>query len=407
MLDLLFLCHRIPFPPDKGDKIRAFHLLERLNRSFKVHLGCFVDDEADQRHIQELISRFSSVACIPLKPRQARLRSLAKLRSDLPLSVEYFRDERLSKWVKHTVAAHSISQVVVFSSAMAPYASLAPQVPRLLDMVDIDSEKFAAYAQTASWPMQSIWAREARTLLAFERKAVQQFDYTFFVSPEERERFLALAPEAEGRTGWIGNGVDFRYFAPDHKFDNPFQNSETVILFTGAMDYTPNIDAVTWFANNVMPQLAQRKQSPIFYIVGTNPAASVRALTRHANVRVTGRVPDTRPYLAHAAIVVAPLQIARGVQNKVLEALAMAKPVIVSPEAFSGIKAVVGRDLLVATGADETIRLAHALLNGEYPLIGLSGRRVVSAAYDWENTLAPLDALVGLTPATSAIVADA
>jgi sugar transferase (PEP-CTERM/EpsH1 system associated) len=399
MRDLLFLCHRIPYPPDKGDKIRAFHLLERLRRSFRIHLGCFIDDEADHAYIPELAARVDNLACIPLNPRWARLRALARLGSGSPLSVAYFRDPRLTRWVARTAETYSISQIVVFSSAMTPYASVVPEVPRLLDMVDIDSEKFSAYAKSTSWPMRLIWAREARTLLAFERAATQDFSRTLFVSPAELARFLTLAPEARDRAGWIGNGVNASFFAPEYEFDNPFADTAPPIVFTGAMDYRPNIDAVEWFANHVMPRLAQRRRAPVFYIVGTNPSASVRALAIRSNIRVTGRVPDTRPYLAHAALVVAPLRIGRGVQNKVLEALAMGRPVIASPEAFAGIQAEPGRDLLIADGADEMVRLAEAVLDGEYPKLGANGRQLICSAYDWEQTLAPLDALVGLEPA--------
>ncbi len=397
MQNLLFLCHRIPFPPDKGDKIRAYHLLQRLRRRFRVHLGCFVDDKADYAHISKFSAGFDNVACIPINPRQARLRAFARLRPDLPLSVAYFQDTRLSQWVRSTISRNNIDQIVVFSSAMAPYASLVPKVPRLLDMVDIDSEKFAAYAHGTKWPMRAIWAREARTLLAFERAAASEFDHTLFVSKSEHARFLALAPEARGYTGWIGNGVDLRYFDPKNDYLNPFSNKDTPIVFTGAMDYRPNIEAVEWFANEVMPQLSRRRQPPTFYIVGTNPAPSVQALGQRSNVHVTGRVPDTRPYLAHAAVVVAPLRIGRGIQNKVLEALAMAKPVIASLEAFAGIQAIAGRDLLVADGPDDTARLVHDVLDGKYPQLGNHARQTISATYDWEQTLAPLDALVGLT----------
>lgn len=404
MRDLLFLCHRIPYPPDKGDKIRAFHLLERLRQSFRIHLGCFIDDPADQAYVDELATMVTSLACIPLSPKRARLRALTRLRPGMPLSVEYFHDARLSAWVAETAVRHPIKQIFVFCSAMAPYADMVQGVPRVLDMVDIDSEKFAAYAQTASWPARLIWKREARTLLAFERAAAQRFDRTLFVSPAEHARFVTLAPEAATRSGWIANGVDLQRFAPEHQFESPFTAAEPAVVFTGAMDYRPNIEAVQWFADVVLPSLMTRRPAPVFYIVGTNPAASVRVLGKRPNIRVTGRVPDTRPYLAHAALVVAPLRIGRGVQNKVLEAMAMGRPVIASPEAFSGINGQPGHDLLVADGAASMIRLAQDVLDGGYPHLGEHARQTMCRGYDWEQTLAPLDALVGVTQ-TSAMPA--
>ncbi len=395
MRDLLYLCHRIPYPPDKGDKIRAFHMIEHLRANFRIHLGCFIDDPADAVHIPALRARVASLACIPLDPSRARLRALARCRPGAPLLTGYFHDKHLANWVRRTARDHKIERVIAYSAAMAPYADLVANTPNLLDMVDIDSEKFAAYGRTSRWPQRLVWAREGRTLLAFERACVQRFDRTLFVSQAERDHFASLAPESARLTMAIGNGVNLDYFAPAPNYQRPFPANRKTLLFTGAMDYRPNIEAVVWFATEILPKLAAL--NPLLVIVGSNPTPAVRALERAGAVQVTGRVPDTRPYLAHADLVIAPLLIGRGVQNKVLEAMAMARPVLATHAAFTGIDAVPGHDLLVADTPDAWVAHATAVLTGRHAAMGEAARAAVQAHHSWAQTLAPLDALLGAT----------
>jgi sugar transferase (PEP-CTERM/EpsH1 system associated) len=276
---------------------------------------------------------------------------------------------------------------------------------RVLDFVDVDSEKWASYAGTSRWPMRAVWAREARTLLAFERTAAASYDFSVFVSEPEWQRFVDLAPEAAVNTGWIANGVDLEHFAPGLDLPQPFAPSGADLVFTGRMDYRPNIDAVQWFARGVLPQLQTARPAARFWIVGAAPAPEVRQLAALPGVSVTGRVTDTRPYIAHADVVVAPLRIARGIQNKVLEAMAMARPVVATPEAFAGVHATPGRDILLAGGVDDTVQTIQDVLDGRYPSLGAAARHAVQAAHQWPVTLRPLDRLfqdAGETPATAA-----
>jgi len=393
MRDLLFLCHRIPYPPDKGDKIRAYHLIEHLRARFRVHLGCFIDDPADAAHLPALRGIVASLGCFPLDPRRARLRALWRCRPGMPLLTGYFHDRALAGWVRATARERQIDQVVVFSAAMAQYADQLSGMPKLLDFVDIDSEKFAAYGRSSAWPKRLVWAREGRTLLAYERAAVRRFDRSLFVSEAEREQFTLLAPESEALTMAIGNGVDLDYFSPDFVGEASLPVGRRVVLFTGAMDYRPNIEAVRWFVTAVMPGLAAF--DPLFVIVGSNPGVAVRELAREGSVMVTGRVADTRPYLARADLVVAPLQIGRGVQNKVLEAMAMGRVVLATSAAFTGIAAVPGQDLLVADGAAAWVDRAISVFAGEHWAMGEAARRAVEARHSWAQALAPLDAVLG------------
>lgn len=394
---LLFLAHRIPYPPEKGEKIRAWHILRHLAGRWEVDLGFLLDQRADLDHLPALAAVCGRVEWRPIlsRPRTA-MRALMRLRPGHPATPGWFHDAGLASWVQQGLAERRYGAVFVYSSAMAPYAmgrvAVRSHALRILDMVDVDSEKWRAYAAGASAPMRQIWAREARTLLEFERRAAASFDRTLFVSSAERDRFVELAPACAGRSDWVDNGVDLAKFDPATVHPNPYRGAGAPIVFTGTMGYRPNVEAVCWFAREVMPRLrAILPGPPSFTIVGANPAPAVRALATMPGVRVTGSVPDVRPYLAHAAVAVAPLFIARGIQNKVLEAMAMGRPVVATPAAFEGIRAVPGRDLLLARDAEETAARVAAILRGEHPGLGSAARRAVVEGHDWSRTLLRLD----------------
>jgi sugar transferase (PEP-CTERM/EpsH1 system associated) len=388
--DLLFLSHRIPFPPDKGEKIRAWHMFCRLARTHRMHLGCFVDDPADLAHIPDLRARCADLCCIELDRTRQKLLALARARPSRPLTLGYFFDPRLRDWVARKLAG-GIGRALVYCSAMAPYLIEAAGVRRVLDMVDVDSEKWRDYAGRAAWPARDLWAREARTLLAFERLAAARYDRTLFVSEAEAAAFIRLAPETAGRVGWFDNGVDLARFSPG-PFASPYPDGGPDIVFTGTMDYWPNVDAVAWFCDAILPVLRADRPGLRFCIVGANPAPAVRRLADLPGVTVTGRVPDVRPYLAHAALVVAPLRIARGIQNKVLEAMAMARPVVATPAAFDGLHAAPGRDLLVGDGVAFAAHVAD-VLDGRHPGLGAAARAAMQRRYAWDATLAGLEAV--------------
>ena len=392
MRRLLFLAHRLPYPPDKGERIRAWHMLEHLARDWSIDLGCLSDDPADAQHLPMLRELCRSVHAEPVGPRiTLAARALLRARPGQPLTLGWFHAPGLRAWVDAQLASGEHDAAFVYSSAMAPYVMGARLPHSVLDLVDVDSEKWRAYAAGAAPPRRQLWAREARTLLAFERRAAAAFDHTILVSQAECARFASLAPEVAERLSWVDNGVDLARFDPAQLWPNPFTPGRPALVFTGTMDYRPNIAAVTWFAEAVLPVLRGFNPAIEFHIVGTRPTTAVRALAQRPGVHVTGRVADTRPYIAHAAIAVAPLTIARGIQNKVLEAMAMARPVIASPAAFEGVRARAGRDLLVAEGVDATVQAVLAVLRGEYPGLGLAARAAMLRRYDWSMTLRRLD----------------
>ena len=281
--------------------------------------------------------------------------------------------------------------VYIYSVAMAPYAIGLDHPCKILDAQDIDSEKWAEYATGAAFPMKLVWAREARNLLAYERYAAAACDWTFFVSQPEADRFAELAPEVADKVVAVECGVDLQRFSPLDVYASPFADAGPHVVFTGNMDYWPNADAAIWFAREVMPGLRARVPGLSFWAVGANPTADVRALAALPGCFVTGRVEDVRPYVAHASVIVCPLRIARGIQNKVLEGMAMGRAVVASPAAFEGVRAVAGRELLVADGVEGFVRVVCEVLDGAHEGLGVAARDAMERGYAWGAVLGKMD----------------
>ena len=393
MDDLLLLVHRIPYPPNKGDKIRSYHLLKYLAQHYRVHLATFVDDEDDWQHQPRVEALCASSHFARLNPALARVRSLGALLANRSLSLDYYRDAGLARWVENTVRQQAIRRVLVFSSPMAQYAQVAG-ARCVVDFCDVDSDKWRQYAEKKSWPMSKLYAHEARQLLRYERRVAAQTDASLFVSKPEAELFKQLAPEVAGKTGFFNNGVDTDYFSPDPAWASPFKAGEQALVFCGAMDYWPNIDAVSWFAREIFPVIRARHPQALFAIVGARPSAEVQQLASIPGVMVTGTVPDVRPYVAHGAVCVAPLRIARGIQNKVLEAMSMARTVVVTPQALEGIEALPGRDLQLADDATAFAARVCAALALPEPAMGRAARDLVEHLYGWSSNLAPVVSLL-------------
>ena len=392
MRELLFISHRIPYPPDKGEKIRGWNLLGHLAQSYNIYLGCLIDSPADWRHLPVLRSRCAEVAAFGIDRRRQKLSALLRARPGRPLMLDYYRHGGLQRWLDDLLARRRMDVLYIYSTAMAPYALHHRAGLRVLDMQDIDSEKWSAYATESGWPMRLVWAREGRTLLAYERRAAAACDRTLLVTEAEARRFMTLAPESAARIDWLEMGVDLETFRPGLALPDPYAALPGPnLVFTGNMDYRPNADAVIWFAHDVLPLLQARHAGLCLHVVGANPGPAVQRLAGRPGVHVTGRVADVRPYLAHAALAVAPLRIARGVQNKVLEAMAMGRPVVASPQAFEGIDARPGRDLLVADGVAATVQAVLEVLQGRHPGLPEAARAAVQTRYAWPAQLRRLD----------------
>jgi len=400
MESLLFLAHRLPYPPNKGDKVRSYHMLRHLARNYRVVLGSFIDDPVDWRHVEKLRAWCAEVHIEPIVPWSKRISSAAAALGGEALTLPYFRSRKLHAWVKEVVERERIERAFAYSSPMAQYVLDLPRVRSIVDFVDLDSAKWNDYAQRRSWPLSALYRREARELLAFEKMVAAHVEASLFVTRDEAALLSAEAPECANRIVAIENGVDSDYFSPTHSFESPFAAGEHAIVFTGTMDYWPNVDAVIWFAREVLPRIRQRDGRARFHIVGMRPQRAVQALQGDAVV-VTGRVDDVRPYLRHARAVVAPLRVARGIQNKVLEAMAIARPTIVTMAAAAALSVQRGVELEVADDAPGFAAKVLALMD---PTAGDDmGRRArarVLADYAWTSRLSSLDELIarGLAP---------
>ncbi|MGH6977223.1 MAG: TIGR03087 family PEP-CTERM/XrtA system glycosyltransferase, partial [Stellaceae bacterium] len=360
------------------------------------------DDPRDAAHIPVLQQICASVCALPLRPWQGRVRSLAALATGEAMSARYFRDRRLMAWVDDTVAKFEPHAAFVYCSAMAPYVTGLAFERRVIDMVDLDSEKWRGYA-AAGGMLAPLYRREARRLLALERRAASEFDATLFVSEGEAELLERHAPEAASRVHIMSNGIDLDRFDPDRAYPNPFPRGRRAVVFTGAMDYWPNVDAAYWFGTEVVPRLRRRWSNTDFWIVGANPARAIRRLCGDANIRVTGRVADVRPYLAHADLAVAPLRLVRGIQNKVLEAMAMAKPLVASPAALAAFGFARNDEVLAACTPAEFVDMIAIALSAKGRAIGLRGRARIAAEYRWDSKLPLLDTLLAEASVESAV----
>ena len=398
MSDILFLAHRIPYPPNKGDKIRSWNFLRHLADRRRVHLGCFIDDPADHEH-EGTLRRICGECCfVTQRPRLNRLLSARGLLTGAPLTLPYYASARLSAWTRDIVKRFRPGQIFFFSSAMAQFdVATSYAARRVIDFVDVDSQKWTEYAQRQPWPLSWVYDREGRALLDFERAMARRMDASLFVSPAETQLFASLAPESAAKLHAVNNGVDTDYFSPDRTYENPFPAGARALVFTGAMDYWPNIDAVDHFVRDVLPAVRAAVPEAGFWIVGSNPAKAVLDLAAQPGVTVTGRVPDVRPYLAHAEAVVAPLRIARGIQNKVLEAMAMAKTVVATPQAAEGIGGEPGRHYYVAATGDALIAAVRRMLT-EPTELGSQARGYVLATYHWQKSLDKLDLILDGAP---------
>lgn len=389
-MKILYLVHRLPYPPNKGDKVRSYHLLKHLAARHEVHLGTFIDDPDDEQHLPRVQALCAGLHVARLSPRTAKLLSLRGLLTGEALSLPYYRDAGLQAWVAETAARVGFDAVVVFSGVMAQYVPAGLRM--LVDFVDVDSAKWRDYAPEHAWPMSWLYRRESSQLLAFEQRTARAAQCSFFVTENEVALFRDLGPGQPMKLAALGNGVDADFFAPDAARASPFTAGELPLVFTGAMDYWPNVDAVTWLVRDMLPALRERFPSLRFHIVGRSPTPAVQALAGPA-VNVTGTVPDVRPYLQHAAAVVAPLRLARGLQNKVLEAMAMARPVVAAGSCVRAITETAQPGLQAADDVRAYVDQLSLWL-ADPAAADAAGRRArdfVVGAYSWDAHLAGLD----------------
>ena len=398
---LLYICHRVPFPPNKGDKTRTFNEIKFISKNWNIDLVSFADERTDLKYKPDLEKLCRNVFLFPLNPFWAKIKGIRSFLSGKSITEGYFFDISANRRVSALLKKKTYHAIFCFSSSMAAYIfknlptiKKKRPVPRLvMDFCDVDSDKWKQYSEKADFPMAMIYRAEFKRLLAYEKKINQEFDTSVFVSKNESLLFKSLMPSAKNVVS-VSNGVDFDYFSG---LNNKSQTvTPPTLMFAGAMDYYANIEGVTWFCSHILPKIKEKFPDICFTIVGSNPSPEVRALSKIDNVRVTGYVEDIREYYEKADICVIPLRIARGIQNKVLEAMAMEKPVVCTSAAFSGIKAEPGKHLLVEDREDAFAESVMTLLrNREYAqTLGRAARTMMKSEYAWDTCLKKLDEIL-------------
>ncbi len=398
MREILFLAHRIPWPADRGDKIRSHHILKRLCEMASVHVGTFADDARDMGFVKEMDDILAS-SHVDIRNKPQWQAGVEALLTRQPVSVCSFGSGAMQDWVNELLASDRISHIFCFSGQMAQYVPASFDGRFIMDFVDVDSAKFESYAGEGNPLMRWVNAREGRLLRTFEQAVARRADASLLVSDAEADLFRERSGAAN--VAALGNGIDSVFYDPAANFKKLHPVfPDPLIVFTGQMDYRPNIEAVTDFAHNAMPAIRAAHPETSFAIVGRNPTSAVFELSALPGVQVTGAVDDVRTWLAGADVVVAPLCIARGIQNKVLEAMAMAKPVVASNAAAEGIAATNGIHYFVEPDVSaEASRVIDLLGNASKSWkVGESARAHVIQNYGWAGQLAALDELMQYHP---------
>ncbi len=397
MSNILFLAHRVPFPPNRGDKIRAHHLLKRLARMSTVHVGCLAENRED-REAERDLARIAATHLVARRSKPLALAGAEAVLAGKPVSLTAFANRRLAKWVRNTIKRHSVDTIVVFSGQMGQYIPDDFTGRVIVDLCDVDSAKFESYAEAGdrAW----INHREGQLLSREEERLAHRADAVSFISANEAELFRSrLCDPAGVAILAFGNGIDTGFYdsssiAPEPKLD---RKSGPHFVFTGQMDYPPNEQAMIWAIRELLPFLRHAHPSAELHVVGRSPTRELLEKGATEGVRIWGEVPDVRPFIAAADFVIAPLLIARGVQNKVLEAMALAKPVLLTPDAAVGIDAVDGEHWLIAPPDPAAMfaRVDPFLRDREArSTMGAKARQYVLEHHAWDTMLDPFEALV-------------
>ncbi len=388
-MKILFLSHRIPYPPNKGDKIRSFNILRHLAEKHEVHLACLADDKRDLRYKADLLKICKAAEIIYINKFLANFKMLCRLISGQPLTLGYFHSSRLQKTINNWLKAEGCDVIYVFSSGVAQYV-LDVKTRKIMDFVDVDSDKWMQNARYAKFPVSLIYRLESLRMKKYEKMILNAFNHSIVITDNEKKLLESFVPDA--RTAVISNGVDYNYLFKQANFNI----SDLIIIFTGAMDYFANIDGVIYFHNEIFPLVKQKIKNVKFYVVGSNPAKAVQDLAKDKDVVVTGFVEDIRPYLQKAAVCVVPLRIARGIQNKILEAMSMELPVVTTSQTAKNLNVYPGEDIFVADTPEDFARQVIELLQNENLRLqtGAKARETVKKHYDWQKNLAKIDALL-------------
>jgi sugar transferase (PEP-CTERM/EpsH1 system associated) len=386
---IFFVCHRFPYPPVRGGKIRPFHIIRHLGSRGEVTVASLTRSPEELRagaglaaHCQRIISR-------SVGPVEAGWRMISRLPTTTPSSFGYFQSPSLARTIRQELAGGRYDLVFAHCSSAAPYVEHVRGPVKVLDFGDMDSDKWAMYARRRPFPLSAGYWLESVKVRRQERGLARSFDLCTCTTAGELESLQALG--SARRTGWFPNGVDSDFFRPAEEPCDP-----DLVCFSGRMDYFPNQQAVQLFCARILPLVRAQRPAVKFLVVGAEPPSAIRRLQNLRGVTVTGTVPDVRPYVRRAAVSVAPLDIARGTQNKILESMAMGVPVVCSPLAARGVDAVPGEHLLTASAPEEFAARVVGLLGepAKRAAFAIRARERVVSHHSWVSSLRRLDGLL-------------
>ncbi|MCC6783980.1 MAG: TIGR03087 family PEP-CTERM/XrtA system glycosyltransferase [Planctomycetes bacterium] len=389
--NVVFLSQRVPHPPDRGDRISTHHILRHFRAAgCRVRVGCFREDDRDDQAVEELRGMVDEVVAPRIHPKRRKLVCLRGLLTGEALTLPYFRSPELEQAVARWQRDAKADLFFHYSSSMGQYGLRHADVARVMHFAELDSDKWRQYAAKSGRLGRFVYGREARLLLEFERRIAHEFDASLVVSDVERELFVRCIDGVVPHV--VPNGVDVDHFSSR---DGSARDPHTLI-FTGVMDYEPNVDGVLWFVDSCWPRIRAVFGGARLLVVGNRPAPRIAALNGREGIEVTGWVKETPPYFDRAAVAIAPLRLARGIQNKVLEAMSMGLPVVASPQAAQGLGTVDPETLAVAKDEDAitTAVLRYLREPALARATGARAARFVRKQFRWEHMLARFDAML-------------
>jgi sugar transferase (PEP-CTERM/EpsH1 system associated) len=371
--------HRIPYPPDKGERIRAWHLLKRLSESYDIHLASLADQPIAYETWRQLHAHTTDLALVPTTPFAQRRRSIGSVIRGRTFTQGAFYAPGLHHAIGQWVREYRFDAALAVCSSTAQYVRGLNIPLKVLDLVDVDSRKWADFAASSTGLHRRIYSLESRRLEAYERELAADFHHVLLTTPAEAELYRRIAPSAA--ISIVCNGVDLNYFTPVVRPHQP------VAVFTGVMDYKPNVDGAKWLVEEVWPHVLAEVPEAKLQLVGRDPSPAIGRLAEAPGVELVGAVPDVRPYLADAGVCVAPLHIARGIQNKILEAMSMARPVITTTSAAAAVGAMNGRQLYAVDHPGSWACLLVRLLTDAQASqrMGAAARTFVAEHHAWDR----------------------
>jgi sugar transferase (PEP-CTERM/EpsH1 system associated) len=389
-MKILFTCHRLPYPPKRGGKIRPFNIIKHLTeQGHSVTVGSLARSEDELREGEGLREHCHKLLVGRIGEFAAGARMVARLPTTVPSSMGFFYSRSLHNAVRVELRRGDYDLVFVHCSSAAQYAQSKGSTPSIIDFGDMDSQKWLDYSRFRRFPLSMGYWLEGRKLAAAEKRLAASFDMSTCTTRAERDTLEGF--NAARDIDWFPNGVDADFFAPSEQPYDP-----DIITFVGRMDYFPNQKAVTWFCDNVFPEIRNKRPTARFQVVGAEPSREIRSLADRPGVQVTGTVQDVRTYVSRSALTVAPLSIARGTQNKILESMAMGVPVVCSDLAAGGVDAQAGEHLVTADDVSSYVEAVLKMMDdrGHRDKVAAAGRSRVLSHHHWQNSMRRLDTII-------------